>query len=310
MNKLITIIHLNKTIILFLLLVVASNCYSNQYPIIIPHHAGGGEYPENTLYAIKRDIDDGFSYINITLELSKDKIPILFYGFDLAKTTNGNGNPENFTVAELKKLDAGYNFKKLGLVGYPFRDKGITIPTFSEVLEIIPDNTILIVDIKTNKYKSLIDSLCKTLTAIQLKQIIFYSTNADIIKYLKEKIPNAKVFQNRDTTRLMLLNAYTHHKLQKNFLISRDIQWIAFENERNMQVCESFTLGKGCNNVSFKNLWNKKLLDDIKKINNNINAVMIAVNTPKEYIYAQDIGMFGVYTDHPRLLKSSTVTKT
>ena len=38
------------------------------------------------------------------------------------------------SLSQLKELDAGYRFKSTGSNGFPFRDKGVKIPTLEEVL--------------------------------------------------------------------------------------------------------------------------------------------------------------------------------
>ena len=51
------------------------------------------------------------------------------------------------TLAEVKALDAGYSWTNDGGLTFPFRDRGITIPTLEEVLSAFPDMR-LNIDIK------------------------------------------------------------------------------------------------------------------------------------------------------------------
>jgi glycerophosphoryl diester phosphodiesterase len=57
----------------------------------------------------------------------------------LERTTNGVGPVADRTLAELRTLDAGYNFTRDDGRTFPFRGNGITIPTIDEVLERLPD---------------------------------------------------------------------------------------------------------------------------------------------------------------------------
>ena len=287
----------------------AFRAQANDFPVLIAHHAGGGEYPENTLYAIKKDIHDGFRYINITLMLSKDGVPILFHGFDLAKTTNGKGNPENFSVRQLKRLDAGYVFKKQGTSSHPFRAKGLTIATFNEVLKAIPSTSWLIADIKTHHYTALVDTLRKRLSKALLARIIFYSTDARITAYLKHEIPSARVFQDRDVTRRILLQAYLHVPLSFSGVEAKKSQWMGFENSRTLDLCEHFTLGQACTALRFYPIWNKDNVRQLKRFNPHLKTVMIAVNSVAAYRYARQVGMFAVYTDYPRRLRAMAAHK-
>ncbi|WP_150466412.1 glycerophosphodiester phosphodiesterase family protein [Francisella sp. SYW-9] len=284
------------------IIIYASDIPKNSNPIIIAHHAGGGDWPENTIYAIKKS-QKYTNYINLTLMLSKDDVPFLFHGFDLAKTTNGVGNPENKTIEELKRLDAGYEFKKNNK--FIYRNKGIKIPTLNEALKIRDKNTIFILDIKTNKYKKLIHIIIHSFTKKDWEKTIFYSTNSKALKYLQNLHPTAQVFQNRNLTRKTLLQLYLKQNIPEDKLNSDHTNWMAFENKRNMEVCEEFTLGKSCTNIIFNNLWNRETVKKIKESNPSIKSVMIGVNTISEYNYAQSIGMFGIYTDYPILISSN-----
>jgi glycerophosphoryl diester phosphodiesterase len=61
------------------------------------------------------------------------------------RTTNGSGDVARLTLKQLRVFDAGYRF---GPMTYPYRDRGITIPTVAEAL----DSTVplpLIIEIKS-----------------------------------------------------------------------------------------------------------------------------------------------------------------
>ncbi len=56
----------------------------------------------------------------------------------LERTTNGSGPVAALTLDEVRRLDAGYRFTPDGGATYPWRDKGVTIPTLVEVFERFP----------------------------------------------------------------------------------------------------------------------------------------------------------------------------
>ena len=270
---------------------------SKQKPLIIAHHAGGGQWPGNTIYAIQKVQENGIKIINVTTVLSKDKVPVLFHGFKLSSTTDGKGSPENFTVKQLQALDAGYQFNKNGK--YIYRNKGIRIPTLKQTVNSINQDTKIIIDIKTPKYKALIDALQNTLEPKDWAKAIFYSTDGKALQYLKTLYPNATVFLDRETTRKILLN----YKIQNSDIIQNiktaSLNWIAFENTRTMDICEKFTLGTSCTSETFKNLWTKNIIQDIHKYNPKAKIIMINANTVQDYKYATSLQMYGVYTNYP-----------
>jgi glycerophosphoryl diester phosphodiesterase len=63
------------------------------------------------------------------------------------RESRGKGVRQQYTLAQLKQLDAGYRWTADGGQTFPFRGQGITIPTFEEVVTALPTMRIN-VDIK------------------------------------------------------------------------------------------------------------------------------------------------------------------
>jgi glycerophosphoryl diester phosphodiesterase len=61
--------------------------------------------------------------------------------------TDGTGEIRSLTLPEIKALDAGYRWTADGGETFPFRGKGIRVPTLEEILEAFP-HTRLNIDIK------------------------------------------------------------------------------------------------------------------------------------------------------------------
>lgn len=75
----------------------------------------------------------GCSHLETDLRLTRDGEIVLFHDARLERTTNGSGEVSAFTLRELKRLDAGYWFSPDGR-SYPARGRGISIPTFEELV--------------------------------------------------------------------------------------------------------------------------------------------------------------------------------
>ncbi len=100
-------------------------------------HRGGAQlWPENTLEAFAGALDLGVSHIESDVHRTRDGHLVLFHDARVERTTNGSGYIRDFTLSELKQLDAGYRFYQGGR--YPFRAMGHTIPTLEEALERFP----------------------------------------------------------------------------------------------------------------------------------------------------------------------------
>lgn len=78
--------------------------------------------------------------IEFDVRITKDSKLIIIHDDSLSRTTNGQGKVSDFTLFEIKKLDAG-EWKDA-------KFKGEKIPTLSEALDIMPKNIWLNVHIK------------------------------------------------------------------------------------------------------------------------------------------------------------------
>jgi glycerophosphoryl diester phosphodiesterase len=96
-------------------------------PWIIAHRGASGYAPENTLAAFERAVQLGATFIETDLHLTRDARFVAIHDATLERTTNGKGSVHDFTLAELKRLDAG--------MWYDREYMGQRIPTLEEVLE-------------------------------------------------------------------------------------------------------------------------------------------------------------------------------
>ncbi|NBI30963.1 glycerophosphodiester phosphodiesterase [Chengkuizengella marina] len=103
-------------------------------PFVIAHRGGAGITPENTLTAFKNAKEIGVDALEFDVHLTKDGEIVVIHDETVDRTTNGTGNVADYTLDELKQLDAGYHFvDEQGEFSY--RGKGVTIPSLREVFE-------------------------------------------------------------------------------------------------------------------------------------------------------------------------------
>jgi glycerophosphoryl diester phosphodiesterase len=96
-------------------------------PWIIAHRGASGHAPENTLAAFERAVALGAQFIETDLHLTRDARFVAIHDKTLERTTNGKGAVRDFTLAELRELDAGMWFDRQFM--------GQRIPTLEEILE-------------------------------------------------------------------------------------------------------------------------------------------------------------------------------
>lgn len=109
------------------------------HPLVFAHRGGGGLYPENTLEAFRYSAQMGVDVLELDIHSTADGALVVMHDSRVDRTTNGSGKVNDFTLADLKKLDAGYLFSPDGGKTFPFRGKGITIPTLQEIFDALPD---------------------------------------------------------------------------------------------------------------------------------------------------------------------------
>lgn len=105
------------------------------------------ELPENSLGAFKNAAEHRFG-IELDIQLSKDKIPMVFHDATLKRVCGIDAKLSDFTCEELQKMK--------------LLDSEYTIPTFAEVLETVDGRVPLLVEFKPGN-KELCDIACPML---------------------------------------------------------------------------------------------------------------------------------------------------
>lgn len=103
-------------------------------PQIIAHRAGTADAPENTFPAISKALANGADAIWITLQLSKDNIPVLYRPSDLKELTNESGSVSAYTASQLAEIDASIAYNKKHDIK-PSAGSLFGIPTLDDVLK-------------------------------------------------------------------------------------------------------------------------------------------------------------------------------
>lgn len=117
-------------------------------PLPIAHRGGAGVFPENTLVAFEGAVEMAYRWVELDVHLSRDGELVVIHDPTVDRTTDGEGRVDGFTAAELGALDAGYRFTRDGGATFPFRGRGIGVPTLDEVFRALPDATRVVVEMK------------------------------------------------------------------------------------------------------------------------------------------------------------------
>jgi len=112
-------------------------------PWVIGHRGASGVAPENTIAAFQKALEQGARMIELDVHLTKDGVPVVIHDERVDRTTNGVGPVADWTLQELKHLDAGMWFDR--------RFRGERIPTLRETLRWARGKMKLFLELKTNK---------------------------------------------------------------------------------------------------------------------------------------------------------------
>lgn len=118
--------------------------FSGPLPRQFAHRGASGTRPENTMAAFREARALGAEGFELDVHRTADGEVVVFHDPALERTTDGDGALAQRALAELRRLDAGGRFTPDEGRTYPFRGKGLSIPTLREVLEEFPEVPIII----------------------------------------------------------------------------------------------------------------------------------------------------------------------
>ena len=117
---------------------------------VIAHRGASAYAPENTMAVFRKAVELGAPEVETDVGFTKDGGLILFHDGTLDRTTNGHGVPSDYTLAELKELDAGSWMKPEENPGFAWdRDfSGERLSTLDELFREFGNNLIYHVELK------------------------------------------------------------------------------------------------------------------------------------------------------------------
>ena len=109
------------------------------WPANFAHRGGSARAPENTLEAFRLAIEAGASGLELDVHLTRDGEVVVIHDATVDRTTDSSGAVAAMTLEEIRRLDAGYGFSSDGGRTFPYRGRGLRVPTLAEVYADFPD---------------------------------------------------------------------------------------------------------------------------------------------------------------------------
>ena len=100
----------------------------------VAHRGASAQYPENTMLAFRQAIQQGVDMIELDVHLTSDDELIVMHDTTLDRTTNGHGNIHDYSLQEIRQLNAG---------------QGEKVPLLSEAIQLARESQLrLFVEVK------------------------------------------------------------------------------------------------------------------------------------------------------------------
>ena len=237
--------------------------------IVIAHRGASAYYPENTMAAFEAALEMNAEMIELDVMMTGDGVPVVFHDALLDDHTNGSGFIWDYSLNELRKLDAGSWFDE--------KFAGQKIPTLEEVIKFAAGKIALNIEIKTEAVTDKIEEGVEQKSLELVKKygmeehVLFSSFDYRAVAHLKKldpRIPVALLYNNRKS------NGKLPHQLVEQL------------------KADAF-------NCSFRQL-RKKWVRNLNE--HNIPHFIYTVNSKRKMKSLYRSGVTGIFTDRPDLL--------
>ncbi|SAK89643.1 hydrolase [Caballeronia fortuita] len=278
--------------------------HPSSLPMIVAHRGGTADYPENTLIAIEGALHHRADAIWLTVQLTRDGVPVLYRPVDLSTNTDGKGTIASRDYAELERLNAGWHFAFTDASGakrYPYRDHPVRIPSLAEALRAIPPGVPVMLDMKALPAAPQAAAVARVLDDKNAwPRVLLYSTDAAYQQaFAAYPQARSRMFESRDATRARLAAVALEATCEDAPPAGT---WTAFEYARKMELVEAFTLGEARSPVTAK-LWTPAAMRCFRE-KGEPNILAIGADDDESYRAAACLGVTAVLVDSPRTMQA------
>jgi len=109
------------------------------WPINFAHRGGAKVVPEDTIEGFHEGFAMGGGVVECDVHASAEGTIVVIHDALVDRTTDGTGAVAEKTLSELQSLDASYRFTPDGGLTFPWRGKGVKIPTLEALYQACPD---------------------------------------------------------------------------------------------------------------------------------------------------------------------------
>lgn len=183
--------------------------FNHEGVLAMAHRGGGGLWPENTMYAFANAAELGVDVIEMDVHSTRDGELVVIHDETVDRTTDGTGRVREFTLAQLKELDAGYTWTPDNGKRFPFRGLGLAVPTLAEVFAAFPDKAI---NIEIKQFQpSIIAPLSRLIRDCNMtERVLIASVDTNALKEFRRVCPHVATSAGEQETRFFYAMHIAH----------------------------------------------------------------------------------------------------
>jgi glycerophosphoryl diester phosphodiesterase len=169
---------------------IKTDFFSLPKPRAIAHRGSAATCPENTLASFQAAYEIGARYFELDVHMTRDGAVVVSHDEDLARTCGRPSLIKQLNLAELEAYDPGHGFAAPD-GSFPFRGKGLAVPTLARVLEQFSEVR-FIVEVKQTE-PSLVRPLLAVIDAAEMRRRVLiaseYQAPLDEVRATAPDIP-------------------------------------------------------------------------------------------------------------------------
>jgi glycerophosphoryl diester phosphodiesterase len=114
---------------------------------VVAHRGASRRAPENTVEGFRLAVELGADAVELDVHLTSDGQLAVIHDETLERTTGRPGRVAEMTMDAIREADAGATFSPAA-EEHPFAGRGLTVPTLGEVLDWLPADIGLVIEVK------------------------------------------------------------------------------------------------------------------------------------------------------------------
>jgi len=280
---------MRKAAIILLFISFLSGCVTKNTPspitseefIVIAHRGASTYAPEHTMisYQLAKEFDA--TYIEIDLQMTKDGVLVAMHDEKVDRTTNGTGLVKDYTLKEIKQLNAGNWFNKAHPTFASEIYEYVPVPTLEEIFEEFGQEANYYIELKSPKlYEGMEEELQRLLKEFDLIQ-----TANDIPKVIIQSFDRASLQE--------------MHQLEPKLPL---IQLLSLKEKGKLSRQDFSTVKKYASGIGVNiNMVDQTFIHEAQE--RGLPVHLFSVKTEADMRHAIEMKANGIFTDSPNIAR-------